>query len=252
MRAAITPHMSLDTQRSQRSGWLLVGWVLGCGGLLLCGGCLSTASKPVTARISNAPGTNDSHHAENIPRPLQQDVSTQILAMQQHVDELSLLLTTTCFQPETAAQAGNERLLALEKKAQWSEALAMELRTASAKTETLNTELAESRKRAAELRAKLTFLQSCTNDLEKKVADLSNKVEPLQDTMRILRSGNYDYYSVRRGDTCQSIAAQPSIYGDESKHVLIRQANRGQVADLDHLAPDELLIIPRPKGNAVP
>ncbi len=223
---------------------------LGSGCLLLASGCLSTPGKPVTDRISSAPRTNASHQTSNVPQPLQQDVSTQILEMQHHIDELSLLLTTVCARPDTPTQPGVERLQALEKRAQWSDALALELHTANVKIEPLTTELAQQQQLAAELRAKIALLHSRTNELEQSVVDLASKLKPMQDAMQMLRMGNYDYYSVRRGDTCQSIAAQPGIYGDESKHLLIRQANRGQVADLDHLAPDELLIIPRPKGDA--
>jgi nucleoid-associated protein YgaU len=242
--------MSLDLQKSRRTGRLAAGWAIIGGAIALCGGCLSTPSQPVTARISSAPGTNTSQQAGNVPRPLPQDVSTQLIDLQQRLDELSQLLATISPRGDGLRPADQERLQALEKKAQWSDALAMELHNANSKTESLYTELATSTKRIAELRIVLTHLQGRTNDLEQKVADLSNKVEPIQDTLRILRSGNYEYYTVRRGDTCKSIAAQPSIYGDESKHLLIRQANRGQVADLDHLVPEELLIIPRPKGDA--
>lgn len=241
--------MSLDLHKSQRTGRFLAGSAIVYGALVLCGGCASTKSEPVTARISSAPGTNTSQQAGNVPRPLSQEVSTQIIDLQQRLDELSQLLATIPPRGDNLRPADQERLQALEKKAQWSDALAMELHNANAKTETLYTELAASRKRIAELRSALTHLQGRTNDLEQKVADLSNKVDPMQETLRILRSGNYEYYTVRRGDTCKSIAAQPSIYGDESKHLLIRQANRGQVADLDHLTPEELLIIPRPKGD---
>ena len=139
----------------------------------------------------------------------------------------------------------------MEKKAKWSDALAIELRALSAKTEALNAEITESKNAVAQMSAKLTFLHSRTNELEMVIAELTGKLGPIEDTMRTLRIGNYEYYTIHPGDTCKSIAAQPYIYGDEARHTLIRQANREQVSDLDNLTPGEVLIIPRLKGDAI-
>ena len=60
-----------------------------------------------------------------------------------------------------------------------------------------------------------------------------------------IRLGKYEYYEIQPGDTCESIAQKPTIYGDSTKSTLIRQANRGGVEDLDNLQPGEMLVIPR-------
>ena len=179
----------------------------------------------------------------------QVDVSTRIIEMQNRIDELAELLTIANAQ-QYEMQQKDGRLQSMEKKAQLCDALALELKTISAKTESLNTELAENKKTMAEMTAKIAFLHSRTNELEQTIAEVTGKIGPIEDTMRTLRMGNFEYYTVHPGDTCNSVAALPYIYGDETKSTMIRQANRGQVADLNNLTPGEVLIIPRPKGEA--
>ena len=211
-------------------------------------------NSPVTERVSSIPSgepepklvlgsTNIMYVAP------QEEVSTRIIEMQHRMDDLAELLTMASAQQYESHKEGP--LQSVEKKAQWSDAMALELHAAASKTEALNAELAESKKTVAEMSAKMALLHARTNDLERALAELSGKLGPIEDTMHTLRMGNFEYYTVHPGDTCKSIAAQPFIYGDESKQTLIRQANRGQVADLDNLTPGEALIIPRPKGEAV-
>ena len=55
----------------------------------------------------------------------------------------------------------------------------------------------------------------------------------------------YAEYRVRKGDTLQSIAANPKIYGDSSRWVQIYEANRGQLKNPDKIYPGQKLRIPR-------
>lgn len=95
------------------------------------------------------------------------------------------------------------------------------------------------------LKAQVAGLASATNELSEKVLMLQKESEPLKEALALIRKGKFEYYQIKDGDTCESIAAKPSIYNDEKKQVLIRQANRDGVADLENLVPGEVLVIPR-------
>ena len=245
--------MSLHILNDLRAGQWLLRSVLCTTWILLAGGCMLGHSSGVTERVSPlAP-------AEHKPVLINTNVvaatppvetSSRVIEMQHRIDELAEMLAAS-YQQQYDLQHKDGELQAMEKKAQWSDALNLELKTLSAKTETLNTELAENKKLLAEMTAKAAVLHARTNELEHTIAEITGKLGPIEDTMRQLRMGNFEYYTVHPGDTCNSIAAQPLIYGDEAKQTAIRQANRGQVPDLDNLTPGEVLIIPRPKGEAV-
>jgi LysM repeat protein len=52
-------------------------------------------------------------------------------------------------------------------------------------------------------------------------------------------------YSVVRGDSLWTIAAQPAIYGDAYQWPLIFKANHGMIQDADLIEPGQALTIPR-------
>lgn len=93
----------------------------------------------------------------------------------------------------------------------------------------------------------ISELVASTNELTQAIAKMTDEKAPLKEALDILRLGKYEYYQVEKDDTCESIAAKPSIYNDVSKHSLIRQANKGSVANLDKLVAGEILVIPRVK-----
>ena len=245
--------MSLHILNDLRPGRLLLRIALCTTWILLSGGCMLWRSSGVTERVSSLPSgerkpvLGSTNVVAGTPPA---EVSSRVIEMQHRIDDLSEMLAAS-YQQQYDLQHKDGELQSVEKKAQWSDALVIELKTLSAKTETLNTELTESKKTLAEMTAKMGGLHARTNELEHTIAEITGKLGPIEDTMRTLRMGNFEYYTVHPGDTCKSIAAQPLIYGDETKQTAIRQANRGQVADLDNLAPGEVLIIPRPKGEAV-
>ncbi len=100
-------------------------------------------------------------------------------------------------------------------------------------------ELAEAREE------RIAELVSATNRLHSTVRELEEKKAELEKALNVIKLGDYEHYEVREGDTCRSIAAKPMIYGDEKKHLIIRQANAGHVEDLDNLEAGQMLIIPR-------
>lgn len=247
----ISLHMSLHILNAQRL-WRVATRPVLCTAWLLCGGCMFWSS-PVTERVTPIPASEPKYTLgrTNISAVAPQgDVSTHMIEMQHRIEELSELLALSCAQ-QNELQHKEGQLQAVEKKAVWSDALAQELNTLTTKTDALKSELAESKKTITDLNNRMAFLHARTNELEQTLSELTGKMGPLEDTMRTLRMGNFEYYTVHPGDSCKSIAALPYIYSDESKQSMIRQANRGQVADLDNLTPGEVLIIPRPKGEAV-
>lgn len=227
----------------------LVASLSGTGLLLLTGGCLFSSPNPVAERISRAPATLPASHAST-PAALPDDSSLRLLEMQQRMEELTELLAAASARP--ADRSAREGLIqAMENKARKGEVLAAELNALNGKTESAQEELAANLKTITAMTTTIKQLHARTNELELAIADIAEKLVPMEENLRMLRLGNYEYYTVRAGDTCKTIAAQPFVYGDETKHVLIRQANRDQVTDLDHLVPDTVLIIPRPAITAV-
>lgn len=217
--------------------------------LLLTGGCLFSSPNPVTERVSSVP-TPHLAALDATPAAIPEDSSLRLLEMQQRIEEMTELLAAASARPND--QGGREGLIqALENKARKGNALAAELNALNSKTESAQENLTANLKIISAMTLSIKQLHARTNELELAISDIAGKLVPMEENLRMLRLGNYEYYTVRAGDTCKSIAAQQFVYGDETKHVLIRQANRDQVTDLDHLAPDTVLIIPRPAIAAV-
>jgi len=70
------------------------------------------------------------------------------------------------------------------------------------------------------------------------------KVQERQDRLLAMyRSGNFEYYQVRQGDTTTSIASNAMVYGDSKRAVWIEHANL--LSSGQPLAPGIVLVIPR-------
>jgi DNA repair exonuclease SbcCD ATPase subunit len=106
---------------------------------------------------------------------------------------------------------------------------------------------AESAARGDEIATLKTQILSLTNN----VVRLEALGKSLRSTIEQLLIGSFEYYEVKDGDTIESIAALPTIYGDASRSEWIRQANWKRVEDVDRLRPRQMLIVPRfpPNGR---
>lgn len=80
---------------------------------------------------------------------------------------------------------------------------------------------------------------------EQKNTDLERKNKGLKETVGRLLLGEFEYYEVKTGETLQSIAANPLVYGDAARAGWLRQANEGRVRDLNRLNDGDMLVIPR-------
>jgi nucleoid-associated protein YgaU len=145
---------------------------------------------------------------------------------------------------QPTARSGG-RLAELERKALAYEAVQGQIEYKDAMIETMRSALEENRAITDAQRRHIAALAATiaaqTNDL----AALADENVRLKKSLDLLRLGQYEYYEIKEGDTVESIAAQPGIYGDAARQTLIRQANRGHVKDLDRLVPGEVVIIPR-------
>ena len=115
----------------------------------------------------------------------------------------------------------------------------------------LGKQLDASRMVNSNMQIQIDELQAQVKSLTESTKKLQQSEKALQSTVEQLLLGNFEYYEVREGDTVESIAQQPTIYGDVTKAAWIRQANRNRVEDIDHLQLNEMLIIPRfpPSGR---
>ena len=145
---------------------------------------------------------------------------------------------------------GTGKLHALERKARERDVFQARVKTSEATIAGLMEQLAVQQKHVDAQASEILGLRKETNELSVAIQNIKEEVAPLKQALDVIRFGNYEYYTVLMGDTCRSIAAEPMIYGDPAKHSLIRQANRTNVADLDALAPGEVLIIPRLRGGS--
>ncbi len=203
--------------------------------------------------LSRPPAAVESTVATARPAPASEpDAMTERMqVMEQRVAELTSLLADSS--ADAGPMAGSHdkgRLLDLERKATQYDALTFELQDRKKENQALTEKSVEQQAALALQNDNLAALRSQTNELSRTAASLRGEVDTLKELLRILRLGPHEYYTIQPNDTCETIAAQPMIYGDRSKHILIRQMNRGMVADLDKLKPGEVLLIPRPEGSA--
>ena len=137
------------------------------------------------------------------------------------------------------------RLLDLERKALLYETVNIKMQQKEKHIADLKKTVETANTLLAEQKEKNTLLDQKIKELIAYVAKMEKQQAPLKKTLDLIRLGQYEYYEIKKGDTCRSIAAQSTVYGDPEKHILIRQANRDNVADFDKLVPGEMLIIPR-------
>lgn len=133
----------------------------------------------------------------------------------------------------------------LEHKAHTLDAMQAGLQEQEKKIAALETEVRNLKRESVNKDVVIAELVAASNSLVQAMAQLEETQKAVQETLRVIQLGKYEYYEVKPGDTCESIAAQPAIYNDKSRHVLIRQANRSPGLNLDRLTPGQVLIIPR-------
>ena len=132
----------------------------------------------------------------------------------------------------------------LEKKAFEYNALKSELDAKDARISDLINALKEALNFINKQRVEMDRLGKSANSLSGEITKLKKAQEKDRESLKLFQMGKYEYYEIKQGDTCESIAADPAIYGDKTKAQYIRQANYDRVEDLDDLIPGQVLVIP--------
>jgi LysM repeat protein len=139
----------------------------------------------------------------------------------------------------------------LERKAAAYDLLTIEVSKKDTALASVTAALDQAKAQAHELETQIETMQKQIDELNASRDKSLDAEKGLRNTIEELLLGNFEYYEVKKGDTLASIAAQATVYSDESKKGWLRQANRHRVKDPDNLDPDEVLVIPRfpPNGR---
>ena len=136
------------------------------------------------------------------------------------------------------------KLQELEKKAFEYNALKSEIGNKDARISALISGLKDAQSFLNKQQVEIERLAENLNSLSVEIVQLKNEKENFKESLRILQIGKCEYYEIKEGDTCESIASDPAVYGDETKANLIRQANYDNIKDFDNLTPGQILVIP--------
>lgn len=146
---------------------------------------------------------------------------------------------------------GSTRLGELERKALAYDGLVTALTRRDRTIAQLTNDLSQVQIQNANMGSEIAALKVQVEALTNSVVELQTREQSLRSTIEQLLTGNFEYYEVKDGDTIETVAAQPTIYGDASRSEWIRQANWKRVEDIEHLRSHQMLIIPRfpPNGR---
>ena len=146
------------------------------------------------------------------------------------------------------------RLGEVEYRAMLAQALIQKVEEMEAEAATLRQQLADKDAQLAEKEAKVKEVHDSLAQTRKemdalrKASEVSkDQIAQLGQLLAMFRRGSYEYYEVREGDTLESIAANPMVYGDAGRVAWLKQANT--LPETGVLVPGMVLIIPRfPEG----
>lgn len=166
-------------------------------------------------------------------------------------DELARLKGTGPALKAEPATSGPGLLSQLENKALLADQLAREV----AKLQAENKGLTQQRDSLKDdLEAARQERDAAAGKLESQLAQVKTQetlIAGLRETIGRLLLGEFEYYEVKEGETLQTIAANPLVYGDAARALWLRQANEGRVRQLDNLQKGEMLVVPRfPRNGA--
>ncbi len=159
-------------------------------------------------------------------------------------DMLELLAVETGTETPHKASAGIGKLALLLEKARRADFLTQEIEEMRADLEQV---VQERDALQQELERALTEQAAAAEKMKGLLSEAEQwkkKIQGLHETINRLLLGEFEYYEVKEGDTLQSIAANPMVYGDPARAAWLRQVNDGRVKHLDNLLIGEVLIIP--------
>jgi hypothetical protein len=137
------------------------------------------------------------------------------------------------------------RLQDMERKARGYDAIAQVVGQKDVEIAALRKELEAAKAVGKPSWTELLSYRDQLSEMTNAVVELSRECTGLRATVEQLLLGNFEYYEVNAGDTLESIATKPLVYGDATKAKWLRQANYGRVKDPDKLMEGEMLVVPR-------
>jgi septal ring factor EnvC (AmiA/AmiB activator) len=138
---------------------------------------------------------------------------------------------------------GPRSLRALEQRALQAQALARHVEELERRMDAHREQLRELEAALTQLRAERDAVSEERDVLRDDVAELKQMRARQERLLAMYRSGDFEYYQVREGDTAATIAANPMVYDDSKRAVWIEHANA--LPPNQTLVPGTVLVIPR-------
>lgn len=135
------------------------------------------------------------------------------------------------------------QLGAVEYRALLAQSLTQQVEELKLEAEGLRKQIEERDKKLREAYDDLAQSRKEADKLRKTIAESEKEMQQREQLLSVFRRGSFEYYEVAPGDTLDSIAANPMVYGDATRATWIRQANT--LPDQELLVPGMVLIIPR-------
>lgn len=169
----------------------------------------------------------------------------QCYELQRTLDEMLALIGSDDEKEIPSTAVGMGQLSMLLEKAASADILARELDDVRVELEKAITQRDAMKAQLNEVVAEQEMnMDALTDYTEEKAVWLKKRVG-MEETISRLLLGEFEYYEVKEGDSLQSIASNPMVYGDSSRAAWLRQVNEDRVKRLDNLRAGEMLIIPR-------
>jgi FtsZ-binding cell division protein ZapB len=170
---------------------------------------------------------------------------SQYLEIQELFDNMLALLPVDEKEAVVTPEAGYGMLSNSLEKPEQAEVLTREVMRLQAENKRAQQQYDALKEENEGIKAELSDKDENIQSLETESEKWKAKSEGLRETIERLLLGEFEYYEVKEGDSIQSIAANPMVYGDPSRATWLRQANRRQVKNPDNLSPGEVLVVPR-------
>ncbi|MBN2162806.1 MAG: LysM peptidoglycan-binding domain-containing protein [Pontiellaceae bacterium] len=219
-------------------------------GILICAGLLCV--HPLRAEEVVVPVQAPETSLEELKKLAgeSQFYRSQYLSLRKLLDDMLALLPSE-MQEGKDVRGKVGQLSELLNKASKSDALEREVKELWKEFDAVRLQIRHLEEELAETRAERDKVLEQLDAFKAKADKWDSVTAGLRETIERLLLGEYEYYEVKDGDTLQSIAANPMVYGDVSRAAWLRQVNEGLVSHLDSLRPGEVLVIPRfPRDGA--
>ncbi len=150
---------------------------------------------------------------------------------------LSVALWASANAPDTSS------LNALERRALQAQALLEEVTRLTTQLQATTAQLSQSQTEVAIQNTRLDEQKAQIESLDKQLEESRKEIKRKDHLLSLLRSGAFEYYEVQTGDTLESIAANPMVYGNKDRAKWIQQINGLSPSAV--LSAGIVLIIPR-------